>query len=407
MRKARRFMPSARGSLCTLLAGAIVTVCGSMAIGDDPAPAPSGKSAAPALAPSRDGAVQQALRNLYIVPKASNGAAAGRPSAAPPAWRDRGGSPHVEPASPSSPTREGSAQTQPASRWSPNLATPYRLKQRSRAEQTAAEPPDEKDMRSAGLGQTRPAYPEQDRSYSPRSIGGYRGVGEFGYGRQGYADYRRTIRWPGYSVEGYDEFAGAYRENFSYYGDSSPYGWGYDYGYFEYLANERTNSLIHSGLTSRDRGLTAFREGRYREAVDAFRLACETNQGDPAAQLYAGHALFAIGRYRDGVRHLRRALELQPKIVFLTYDMRDDYRDRVEFDRQFAALESALRISPRDEDRLFMLGYVLYYGGQRDRAYAAFARLLRVNPRDSLAMKLYDACQPPDVVVGAMSGSQP
>ena len=36
----------------------------------------------------------------------------------------------------------------------------------------------------------------------PSSIGGYRGFGPYGYGRQGYADYRRSLRWPVYSDEG-------------------------------------------------------------------------------------------------------------------------------------------------------------------------------------------------------------
>lgn len=262
-------------------------------------------------------------------------------------------------------------------------------------------------MRSADLAPPSLPLGDSDRSYINHSIGGYRGYGPYGYGRQGYFDHRRTLRWPGYSVRGSDGFYGPGDEDFYYYGDS--YGdwaqsqgiakWGWDFGYFEHQSNARTESLLQSALTSRDRGLAAFREGRYREAADAFRLACDTNQGDPAAQLYAGHALFAIGRYRDAARYLRKAFELQPRIIFLTYDMRSDYRTPAEFNQQFNALREALRISPRDEDRLFVMGYVLYYGGQRDRAYNAFVQLVDANPRDSLAVQFMEACQPPDVMV--------
>ena len=420
-------MPSAQGSIRMLLVGAILAVCGSIALGDDGGSAPASNGAGANAGP-RDGAVQQALRNLYIVPKGSNTSTTNPASST---WRDAGAS--VNTGRSDSADGENSGAARPSSRWSPNLATNHRLKQSTAAQRTAADRPDDEDLRAAGLSDTRPAWRDQGRAYTPPSIGGYRGFGEYGYGRQGYADYRRTLRWPGYSVEGYDGMRGNYHENYSYYGDvpvGGPNGGGYggygggyggnfawqagggwtgdpNYGYWEYQGDARTNSLVSGALTSRDRGLAAFRDGRYREAADAFRLACETNQGDPAAELYAGHALFAIGRYHDGVKYLRRALELQPRIAFLTFDMRDDYRDRTEFEQQFKALEEALRIAPRDEDRLFMLGYVLYYGGQRDRAYEPFARLLRIDPRDSVARRLMEACQPPDVVVGATSANRP
>lgn len=387
-------MPSARGSIRSVIVGAIVAVCGSSVHGDNGAATPS-----PATRPAQqsDGAVQKALRNLYIVPKA---AASDAEEAPQPAWRGSSSAPvRREEARAAEAQDENHPRLAP--RWSPNLAAREQYVPQGVARKISDEGPSDADLRSAGLGEdARGTSGEWDRPYAQHSFGGYRGFGEYGYGRQGYADYRRTMRWPGYSVEGYDAIRGPYRENFYTYGDNSPYGaGGSDYGYFEFQANARTEALLSGAITSRERGLTAFHEGRYREAVDHFRLACENNQGDPAAQLYAGHALFAIGRYRDGVRHLRRALELQPKIAYLTYDMRDDYRERGEFDRQLAALQDALRLAPRDEDRLFMLGYVLYFGGQRDRAYSAFARLAHLNPRDSLARRMMEACQPADVVL--------
>jgi hypothetical protein len=68
----------------------------------------------------------------------------------------------------------------------------------------------------------------------------------------------------------------------------------------------------------------------------------ETDHGDAASRIYAGHTLFAIGRYRDGVRFLRRAFQLQPRITYLSYDIRDDYGDPADFDRQLEALREAL-----------------------------------------------------------------
>jgi hypothetical protein len=409
-------MPLARAGIHTLLISLIVMVCNAIAVGADGVPASDGKG--PDAAPVRPGAVQQGLRDLYIMPKdpaekqpagASTSSSQSVGSASPEAWRGN------------SPARSrGYTPPKPVPRWSPNLAVPYRLRDPASPQKVAANVPDEADLRSAGLGDSSRPPGDEGRSYGSPSIGGYRGFGPYGYGRRGYYDYRRTMQWPNYTMDWSDPVNGSGHVNTYSYGDYGyggyGYGgnqdlafqegrakWGWDFDYFEYMANARTGSLLQSSLNSRDRGLAAFRVGQYREAVDAFRLACDANQADPAARLYAGHALFAVGRYHDAVRYLRKAFELQPRIVFVTFDMRDDYRDRADFDRQFAALEDALRQLPRDPDRLFMIGYVLYYGGQRDRAYGAFARLVQSNPHDSLAVRLMGACQPPDVEVSGHS----
>jgi len=121
------------------------------------------------------------------------------------------------------------------------------------------------------------------------------------------------------------------------------------------------------------------------------------NRGDPAAMIYAAHALFAVGRYREGSGYLREAFELEPRISLLTYDMRDDYRRKDDFREQLEELEHALKISPRNLDRLSMLGYVLNYSGEPDRAYEVLAKARAIAPRDNLIRLLYESTSPPDV----------
>jgi len=405
-------MPSAPSSTLTLLIGWMITACSLTALGADGTPSPP--------ATDREGAVQRGLHSLYDMPKDSSG----RPTAPAPDSARGSHSPTAQ--KPYSPPQN-------TPRYSRNLAATDRPRTPTTARLGAGTPAEQNPISPELRDPAPPFY--NDRRYIGPSIGGYRGFGKYGYGRRSYYDYRRARRWPVYSREWNDPQYGPGREDVYSYGDSftpgnfgyAPgfgYGPGYDYGYprggfvpadeayragtarrgpdynyFDYMGNARTESLLHGALTSRDRGLAHFRQGQYREAADAFRLACETNNGDPAAQIYAGHALFATGRYRDAAKYLRKAFELQPRIVYLTYDMREDYRDRAEFDRQLAALQDALRLSPRDPDRLFVLGYVLYYGGQRDKAYGAFEKLAYLNPRDSLVIRLKEACQPPDVAI--------
>ncbi|MBP7933663.1 MAG: tetratricopeptide repeat protein [Phycisphaerae bacterium] len=210
----------------------------------------------------------------------------------------------------------------------------------------------------------------------------------YGYGMYGYdgGGYRGYGPYPGY---GYEE------------GDVYRFGFmqGYDKGKFDRSGEERAESVAAHASLNVSSGLQFFRKGDFRRAADAYQLAAELDQGDPAARLCAGHALFALGRYREAGRFIRRAFELQPRIAYLAYDIRGDYSDGADFDDHLQALRKALEVSPRDPDRLFMLGYVLYYSNQRAQSYPVLAQLLQVDKNDKLAFALYRNAQPSDVEV--------
>lgn len=171
---------------------------------------------------------------------------------------------------------------------------------------------------------------------------------------------------------------------------------GYEQGQFDREGNERTQSLLTQASTHMGRGLAAFRNGQYREAVKHFKLASETNQGDPSAMIYTAHALFAIGRYQEGSAYLRKAFTLEPRIALLTYDMRDDYGNRQDFTEQFTALHSALKAAPTNVDRLAMFSYVLNFSGRTDDAYKLLAKARKIGPNDKIITLLYEASNPPD-----------
>jgi hypothetical protein len=177
---------------------------------------------------------------------------------------------------------------------------------------------------------------------------------------------------------------------------------GYDVGRFDRFNDERTTSLLAYARSQLNRGVELFHQGRYAEASDAFQVSADTDQGDAVSRIYAGHALFALGRYRDAAVHIRRAMALQPRIVYLHYNMRDDYDRPEQFDAQLNALEHALDLSPANEDRLFLLGYVLYFSDQRSQAYPILARAYKQDRRDTLVRKMMRNAQPPDVELDAM-----
>ncbi len=215
--------------------------------------------------------------------------------------------------------------------------------------------------------------------------GGYGNYPGLGGGDPGYYAYTRP-----YIPYEYDD---------NYVDDMFRFGFvkgPYHARFYDEALTREDSLLAHFG-EHLDRGLELFRKGRYHEAASAFKLAADTHHGDPASRLYAAHALFAIGRYKEAVEFLRRAFELQPKIAMLTYDIRDDYGNTGDFERQVEAIEKALLRSPKSFERLVVLGYVRYYTAQRDEAFVLLNRADKLYPKDALVGKLIENCRPPDV----------
>lgn len=216
--------------------------------------------------------------------------------------------------------------------------------------------------------------------------------------RRRFSEYRYFEGQPGRYGYGRNDYFG---DDYSGAGEVYRFGFnrGYDRARFDDESNDRTDAVLKHFSGHLGRALTLFNQGRYREAADAFRLAADTHQGDPSARLYAAHALFAIGRYHEAVGYLRRAFELQPRIVFLTFDIRNDYGQRGDFAQQLADLEAAVDRSPANCDRLLLLGYIRYYSDQRDRAYTPLAGAYKLNRRDTLVKQLLSNSRPPDVAL--------
>ncbi len=320
-------------------------------------------------APAEPGAVQKALTRLYRIPL--------------PARRPR----DLQPAS-SRPAGQQSAASAGAGQAPVRPPAPVEA---DRAGDTA----DGGDSLSAG-------------AVSPGGVNVYVAPGDYGpgvYRPDGPGLTARERRWSDYryfggrpSRYGYD------REFYRRFGDDDDgaayrFGFlrGYDRGRFEGRADERGKALRALSGRRLQAGLEHFRAGDYRAAASAFRLAAESDQGDPAAAVYAAHALFAVGRYRDAAGYLRHAFDMQPKIALLDYDLREDYGVEGDFEVHLTALENALRDDPRNTDRLLLLAYVCCFSGQRDRADGLLREARRLGSGDRLIQQLQAGQLVPDV----------
>jgi hypothetical protein len=231
----------------------------------------------------------------------------------------------------------------------------------------------------AGYGYGYPyPYPAFSNSYiiAPSATGwgpvGYPGYGYPWYGSSFFDDYYYPWIDPEYRYERYQRLTTQ--------------------------SAQRTKRLLDKNRGMMSQGLQAFAEGRYEQALSAFRLAADMNKSDPAARVHAAHTCFALGRYSQAVRWLREAFGLEPRLRDLPYDIRDDYGRREDFDEQLTRLRGALELSPNDIDLLTLLGYINYYTGQRTEAYEALRKVKERIPkgarRDELVASLFEACAP-------------
>lgn len=132
-------------------------------------------------------------------------------------------------------------------------------------------------------------------------------------------------------------------------------------------------------------GIAELQAGEYRQAIITLTRAAELNHGDPACRIYLALARVAVGHDGEAAKALRRALELQPKLVPMQLGLAQYYPSDEDFGAQVDALAQRLREKPQaSADQHFLLGFMEFQRGRLDEANAAFRRAARRLPKDRL-----------------------
>lgn len=197
------------------------------------------------------------------------------------------------------------------------------------------------------------------------------------YPRRDYFGYGYGYDNPGYGYGGYDP-ADAYIQG------------RYDERRFQDWkeSHDKGKSAYLDAMTE---GVNLFRETRYSEAVGAFVRAAELNQGDPAARLHAAYALVAIGNYTDAVLMIRRAIQLQSRLLYLPLSIREEYGPQVDFDAHLRRLREAAERQQSDPGLWMLVGYYEYFSSNPAAATAALTKASDLAPRDRLIEDLLRA----------------
>ena len=129
------------------------------------------------------------------------------------------------------------------------------------------------------------------------------------------------------------------------------------------LARAAVLAIDLPGIGELERGNRHFREGRYREAVEAYQAALADGEDGPVLRYNLGTALLRLGRYAEAEEHLQAATDVvDPQTrEWVYYNLGQRYLEDARaqgdpqatstlYDAAVEAYRQALRLQPRDAD---------------------------------------------------------
>lgn len=141
-------------------------------------------------------------------------------------------------------------------------------------------------------------------------------------------------------------------------------------------------------------GLRLLKEGQSERALIALTLAAKLNHGDPACRIHLAQARLARGHYREAGLALRRALQLQPQLVYTDLHLDTYYQDENQLDQYTDGLDEWVRENDAPAEVYFLLGYLEFQRGDFETAHAAFERVRKALPDDDLTRNYLEITKP-------------
>jgi Tfp pilus assembly protein PilF len=118
---------------------------------------------------------------------------------------------------------------------------------------------------------------------------------------------------------------------------------------------------------------TAFAGGDYGRAAEHFERAISADPTDAAAYFWLAQAKFASGHYAEAVARIREGLARDPRWPGTAFDPAALYGDRPErFVVHLLALRKAVTDNPNQATLEFLLGYELWFSGEKAEADKLF-----------------------------------
>ena len=146
------------------------------------------------------------------------------------------------------------------------------------------------------------------------------------------------------------------------------------------IAHNPTARFAHRNL-----GEALSKEGKWDEALAAFRIAVEHTPDDDRDHSNVGAALIMLNRPEEAEEPFRRALALDPRSTYALHNFaslrirQQRYREALDLFRRL------VRADPRNPSAYHGLGTALYFLGKPEKALAHLERALALDPmRDDI-----------------------
>ena len=154
--------------------------------------------------------------------------------------------------------------------------------------------------------------------------------------------------------------------------------------------DQRAGRLLAKADDTIQNGLRELRAADYESAAMSFRLAAELDQADPVARIHFAHAALGTGEYEAAGVALRRALELQDKLILMRFEHERYFSSEPEFNRLVDRFARLMQSEGGVGDEHFLLGYIHHQRGHRPEAAAAFQSARDAGIKDDSLSRLLD-----------------
>lgn len=127
--------------------------------------------------------------------------------------------------------------------------------------------------------------------------------------------------------------------------------------------------------------VTAHRQARcWRNSIALWTNTVEQTGNNCQAHNNLGGLLARKGEFGEAVRHLQKAVEINPAFADPSYNLGVIFASAGQFDRALPCLEKALALNPGNAEWRCTLGYVFARQGDFDAAAEQYRRALAIDP---------------------------
>lgn len=148
---------------------------------------------------------------------------------------------------------------------------------------------------------------------------------------------------------------------------------------------DQINLLKQGKVAILERGSKAFREGRLKDAVAAYRQMADLYPSDPIVRTYLGVALAKSGERKEAFEQYQIALELNPENATVNYQIGVLFITMGRETDAIAHFREAVRIDPGMTQAHFQLANLLMRQRQDEEAEREYAVVVSLEPRNGLA----------------------